>query len=409
MKRFPYLYLALALIATAPVLMIWGVSGSANFFYGRSLGTDDPFTFIVWTLTTADIFAYASLSSDVLKAVICVLIVLAIQMRAWAGALVMMLIAACAFAWSGQSALGFSSLNFTEVYDGRTKGAATWDLLTAEIERVEQRRAWIPDHRPVSTVQAAVNAAENDRLFSDQRTKGCTDATVPESITFCSDHAALKRELENAKAANELDGRLAELRDELRQTQAVSEADPQATMVAMLLGVKVTHDIVQKMLTGRSVGFAVLLELIAGLGLFAVWSPLLKARRRNRTEAAEAAAQDRDRQPSETASTLLSRTSPDAADPAPSREVAVAGGERPYGDVTKFFREHTVPDLGAEHSATEMYERYCDVCEEEEREPVAITMFGRKAGEFVTKGTGRRVSYLGRALLGSGGARRFAA
>ncbi|MFW6028257.1 MAG: hypothetical protein ACOC9Q_01890, partial [bacterium] len=230
------------------------------------------------------------------------------------------------------------------------------------------------------------------------------------SISLCAEHSKLKRELENAKAAEKLDDRLAELRTELRQTQAVSEADPQATMLATLFGVKVTHDIVRKMLTGRSVGFAVLLELIAGLGLFAVWSPLLKALR-HKTEAATQAAQARDRQPSETATTLsceISRTSPDAADPAPSREVAVTS-DRPYGDVAKFFREHTVPDLGAEHSATEMYERYCEVCEESDREPVAIMIFGRKAGEFVTKGEGRRVTYFGRALLGSGGAQRSAA
>lgn len=376
-------YILVAVVASIPVgVMLW-VSSSANYYYGAELGTAEPIVFtlfgwVTWETTTSVMLAHASLASDMLKAVVCLMLLAVIRARLWTPALALGLIAVFCFAWSLQSAVGFSSMNFNTSADQRTQKSVSWEVLQGEIARIEKEIGWIPEHRPAETVQSAIEAKENHLIWS--RTEACANATIPESIRFCNDHGQLEQELQNAQRHDELSARLATLREEVRTTEAVSQPDTQAAMVASVFGLQMSHALVQKVITGRSLGFAALVEIVSALGFFAIWSPVITGYKRREKAAA------------------------------PTEDVAESSATPVYGSVDRYFRENTQAEQGARHTAAEMYADYCEVCRERGEMAVAITTFGSKAADFVSRGKeDGRVVYYGRAIPGAGGVRTRAA
>jgi hypothetical protein len=264
-SRFLNVNLFWAIPATLAIMAIWGVSACANWYFGASLGDDKTFNAIFFETTTSTVFSSASLAADVLKGTMLFGVAAALAVRKWRPALVCGLIWVACAAWSVASATGFVAINHHTVTDDRGKSADEWNALKKEIARVEERRSWIPEHRPAETVQADLAGKQSEFLF--HRTKGCTDVTTPESVRFCERFAIVKREEGNAKAAAELDDKLAGLRGELKATKRVSSENPWAEMAGGALGYAAS-----RMAEGQMLWFALMLELISGPGLWAIWS-----------------------------------------------------------------------------------------------------------------------------------------
>lgn len=261
-----------AIPATLAVALIWGVSAAANYYYGLSLGTPEPFTFLGATLSTSLVFGWASLAVDVIAALMAFAIVAAIRSRAWLPAFVCCMIFTAAMAWSGQSAIGYVALSNTESSDTRGQKADAWGDLRKEIDRLQAERDGISQTRPIGAIEANMNAERQNPLF--KRSKGCENATKPESLAFCAFYAKLAAEIANAKRAEQIDTRLAQLRIEADTRPRVSAADPSAALLARLIGGG--EEFIQ---TGRAVGFALIMWLIATFGLYAIWTHALPKKR----------------------------------------------------------------------------------------------------------------------------------
>lgn len=259
------IYLA-ATVLTAAIIVAWGVSACANFYYGASLGQDAPFTMLGISVTTSAIFSWASLSADVGKALALFMVFAAIASRAWLPAAIMSCFFALCTVWSYSSAVGFVALNHGSVTDSRGKTAAEWEQLNNQIARIEERRRNVVAARPEGVVQADIN-----RLLLTPGAGDCTVINGPVTQAVCPRVADLNKELSIAKSAAWLDGRLDELRGELKNQDKVTSADPFADMIAGVLGVTA-----KQATTGRAAFFATLLEFISAFGLWAVWTITLK-------------------------------------------------------------------------------------------------------------------------------------
>jgi phage/plasmid-associated DNA primase len=78
----------------------------------------------------------------------------------------------------------------------------------------------------------------------------------------------------------------------------------------------------------------------------------------------------------------------------------------PEDDVQRFYKERIETQDGSSLTATSLYEDYCEWCEENKKEPLALPTFGRDFGELgVQKAKiAGRVRYIGIALKSGQGA-----
>lgn len=246
--RFFKISLLWAVPVTAGIAVLWYVSARANFHFGLSLGDD--------------LFGYASLSADVTKAFALFGVFAALALRRYLVAFTLTAIWALCTIWSIGSAVGFMSLHYATMTDDRGKNAEGYTLLKEQIARLEERRRQTASARPESVVKAEIAG-----LLLTPGAGDCTVINGPVTQKVCPQVAELQKELGHAKSASWLDGRLDELRGEMKATPVVTTVDPRAETIAAILGVSVAA--VTKGLAGF---FAILLELTTSAGMWAVWS-----------------------------------------------------------------------------------------------------------------------------------------
>ena len=207
-----YLHLFWAVPAAAAVAAWWAVSVSANYESGLALGDV--------------IFAYASVASDVMKAALPFgVATLLIKGYRLAGVSLAVMWVACTI-WSLASALGFVSLQHKSMTDSRGQSVEEYTLLRDQISRLEDRRAKTEAVRPESVIQSEITAL--------LRTPGAGDCSVvngPVTARVCPQVDALTKELGHAKSASWLDGRLDELRMEMKSMTKVSSVDPRLSLI----------------------------------------------------------------------------------------------------------------------------------------------------------------------------------
>jgi hypothetical protein len=234
-----------ALPATLAIGAIWCVSAYANYSFGLSLGSD--------------LFGYASLAVDVAKAVILFGAFAAIAHRHYLASATLMAIWVCCSLWGIASAIGFVSTHYATMTDNRGKTAEEWTQLESQIASLKERRKSVSAARPEGVVQSEI-----DGLMRE--VESCAVINGPVTRSLCPKVDRLKAELANAKSASWLDGRLDELRKEMKITAHVSSVDPRADALAGILGL--ASPMLAKGLAGF---FALMMELITATGLWAVW------------------------------------------------------------------------------------------------------------------------------------------
>jgi len=369
-------------VVAAGVLL--AVSAAMNWRFGVSLGR---------TELDGQIYGAASAAADCLKALVPFFFFAAIRNRMWSQAIASAVVGVVVTAYSLTSALGHAALNRLDTAGQRTVEAQSYQDLRGDLKRAEDQLSWIPQHRPAATVQSAIDGVKNQRQW--EWTSGCKDVTGKQGRDFCQKYHALTAELASGQQAQALEARVAEIQSKLGHTKgttALSEADPQASVLAKLSGLDI--DKVQIALT---IFIALLLEVGSGFGMYIAFSQW-------RLYDREAPAAPKMASVSTAAAAVAAPVAVQVKKPRfgandnktlPPQKLLV-----PETDVQRFYKENVESQDGHTVSATALYEAYCVWCEERQKEPLALPTFGREIAEFGIQKVKKKdgVRYVGIAL-----------
>jgi hypothetical protein len=378
-------------VLAAGVLL--AVSAAMNWRFGYQLGK---------TELDGIIYGSASAAADCLKALTPFFFFAALRNRMWSQAVAAAIVGVVCTAYSLTSALGHAALNRFDTASARETQAQTYQDLRGDLKRAQDQLSWVPQHRPVATVQSDIDNLQNQRPWS--WTSGCTDVTGKQGREFCQSYHALTAEMASGQEANTLETRIAEVSAKLGSTSgstASSEADPQAAVLAKLSGFEI-----EKVQMAMTIFIALLLEVGSCFGMYVAFSqwrlydveapaaPQMATVVSQPITAAAAVAV-----PVQVAAPVQipkprSGANDNKSAPAPQRLMA------PETDVERFYKENVETQDGSSLTATALYEEYCAWCEEQEKEPLALPTFGREFGELgVQKAkVAGRVRYIGIAL-----------
>lgn len=350
-------------VLAASVLLL--VSAAMNWRFGYSLGH---------TELDSQLLGLASAAADGLKALIPFFLFAALRNKLWSQAAAAALLWTICLSYSLTSALGFSALNRADTTGQRAVEAVAYTDLKAELDKTRERLNWVPQHRPADTIAQEVEALKQNRRWD--LTKSCTDATSGTSKSYCQQYHQLLAELGAAQEADKLQSHIDQLRGQLATTTsaaALASADPQVEVLSRLSGR--AQDLVR---TGLILMVALLVELGSSLGFFVVFSNWRVYEKSATIVKAEPM--------------VVEAVKPVAIE-APAAEVAVTANDNatrsttlklqaPEGNVTRYFKENVVAAEGSNLSASELYEDYCNWCNENGKEPDALTTFGRELSEL---------------------------
>ena len=373
-------------VAAAGVLL--AVSAAMNWRFGYSLGISE---------VDKQIYGAASAAADCFKALVPFFFFAALKNRMWSQAAASAVVWVVVTGYSLTSALGHAALNRLDTTGNRAAAAASYKDLRAELKRAEDQMGWIPQHRPVQTVQAEMDGLKNQRQWS--WTTGCTVVNAKSNRDFCQQFHALSAEHASATQATDLHQQIASVKTELAKSNGksvMSEADPQAAVLTKLAGMVGMNMKIEDMQTTLAVFVALLLEIGSGFGMYVAFSQW-----RLYDQAAPSV-------PKMVASVQAVSTSTSNVLLAP-RQASIANDNKsapmhklvaPETDVDRFYKERIEKSDGSSLTATTLYEDYCAWCEEQAKEPLALPTFGREFGELdVTKAKiAGRVRYIGIAL-----------
>ena len=258
-------------MASAAALFI-GLSAMMNALFLSSLGR---------TSLEASILAALSVTADITKAALPVIIMRAASVRAWvhaAGASVLLLLVTVLSLSSGT---GFAALTRGGAVAARQAHVDQRAALEAALQDTQRRIALVANTRPLSVIEADIAVAMTDRRWS--MTKSCSEITGPSARQFCADILKLRSEgaasLEHARLADERNAARSKLA--LHNSESSAEADPQAAAIAVLLGVDTATPrrvLVTFLAIVIELGAAIL--VLAGCG--ACFAALARARKRTR-------------------------------------------------------------------------------------------------------------------------------
>jgi hypothetical protein len=397
-----------------------------NWRFGYSLGK---------TEFDGLIYGSASAAADCLKALIPFFLFAAIRNRMWSQAAASAVVWVVVTAYSLTSALGHAALNRLDTTGQRAQQAAVYQDLRADIKRMEAQVSWIPQHRPAATVASEMDGMRNQ--LSWNRTKGCTEVAGKFNRDFCQKYHALSAEHANGVQAADLSSKISGAKAQVAQAggegaAVMSEADPQAAMLAKIAnlvfaGLKV--DDIQMALT---IFVALLLEVGSSFGMYVAFSQwrlhdslalpaAVPAAAVARAPVAKSLAVEEEAEvevvmpqvasvpvaPPLAAPAIAAAAPPVPAVIAPpaatandntNKALPVQRMVAPESDVERFNKEKVETAEGATITATELYDSYCQWCEEQDKEPLALPTFSREFGEL--KGIKKakiagRVRYIG--------------
>ena len=250
--------------------------------------------------------------------------------------------------------------------------------------------------------------AEIDSLKSDRAwvwTKECTEVTGSKGRTYCQNYHALAAELASAEQSIALEARVADIQAKIGEQNGatvMSEADPQAAVLAKLAALIAPNVKVEDVQTALTVFIALLLEVGSAFGMYIAFSQWRLYERHTpaaprmvpvSTAAAAVAA------PQKAVAIAKPRSGANDNRSAPAQRLIA-----PETDVERFYKERIETQDGSSLTATSLYEDYCAWCEEQQKEPLALPTFGREFGELgVQKARiAGRVRYIGIALKSAG-------
>ncbi|ODT18792.1 MAG: hypothetical protein ABS54_15940 [Hyphomicrobium sp. SCN 65-11] len=433
---------ALGILGVLAASVLLAVSAAMNWRFGYSLGT---------TEFDGLIYGAASAAADCLKALIPFFLFAAIRNRMWSQAAAAAVVGVVVTAYSLTSALGHAALNRLDTTGQRAQQTAVYQDMRSDVKRMEEQVGWIPKHRPAATVASEMNGLKNQIYWS--RTQGCTVVNGKFNRDFCQQYHTLSAEHANAVQAADLSKKIMEVKAQLAKSgdshTALTEADPQAAMLAKIGGLVFPDLKVDDVQMALTIFIALLLEVGSGFGMYIAFSQwrLHDALHNPKVASAAAVGQAAVAMPLDVevqvpvatpvaAQTIaipaIAAAAPaavpatpavqaiPAAPPAPAvitppaatandntdRALPIQRMVAPESDVERFNREKIEAEEGSTITYNDLYEAYCTWCEEKGKEPLAQPTFGKEFGEL--KGMRKekiagRVRFIGIALQGATG------
>ncbi len=374
----------LSILGALAAIVLLFVSAAMNWRFGFILGK---------TELDAHIYGAASAAADGLKALLPFFVMWAFRQRLFIHILAGSMLWVVCTAYSLSSAIGFAALNRQDTAGARVVEATNYQDLRAELDRAKKKLSWVPKHRSVGEVDADLKALLAQPIKSRRgRTLGtvgvltsdCTSSAF-RAQRLCVKVLNLRKELAVAKQAAKLEGQIIKLKAQTahisQQTKgvAVAEADPQAALLAELTGVDTA-----KIQTGLVILVAILVELGSGMGLFVAFSHIRGD-------------EPRKGENHKTAVLYEPEISSGGATNSASVEGPVHKLMLPKSDLERFYTSRIEKVDGSSITAMALYEDYCDWCNENSKEPMALPVFGRQFSEFGTQKAkiGGRIRYIG--------------
>ena len=372
----------LGLMGVVAASILLAVSAAMNYRFGFSLGK---------TAVDGQIYGLASAAADCFKALVPFFFFAALRNRMWSQALAAALVWAVVSGYSMTSALGHAALNRLDTSGKRAVEAAAYADLRADSKRAQEQLSWVPQHRPVDTVQSELNGLKGQRAWAN--TAGCSDVSGKANREFCQQFYKLNGELGSAQEAQKLETRISEIGARLAKTPGgtvLTEADPQASVLAKLSGLKL--EMVQTALT---LFVALLIEIGSGFGMyvaFAHWrlhdQPVPRSPADAPAEATPAATKvalgssDKAHEALPAAEAVAPEEVPAVRRFGANDNKAAGKSLLPDSDVERYYRERIVASGGASLTSQDLYENYCSWCEERDKEPFAMPTFSREFKSF---------------------------
>ncbi|MHA1573813.1 MAG: hypothetical protein ACTSX8_07440 [Alphaproteobacteria bacterium] len=386
---------ALGVLGVLAAGVLLAVSAAMNWRFGFSLGR---------TEFDGQIYGAASAAADCMKALVPFFFFAALRTKMWSQAAASALVWVVVMAYSMTSALGHAALNRLDTAGQRAATVQTYKDHRADLKRAQEQLSWIPQHRPAQAVQSQIDSVKADRAW--RWTKGCTKVTGPKGRSYCQKYHGFTAELASAEQANLLEVRIADTQAKLAQSDGatvMSEADPQAAVLAKLAGVFIPSIKVEDVQTALTVFIALLLEVGSAFGMYVAFSQWrlydsYAPAAPNMAPVSTAVAAEPP--PKAVAITKPRSGANDNKTANDTERVPVARTLAPETDVERFYKERIETQDGSSLTATSLYEDYCGWCEEQRKEPLALPTFGREFGELgVQKARiAGRVRYIGIAL-----------
>lgn len=334
---------AVTVVCVVAALVMIGVSASMNFLFMRSLAIRE---------IDGQVLGAASASADMLKAALPWLAALAWARRRFLFAAVASVVFAGFSMFSLLSSLGFAAELRSGLVGVREASSAALALKEKAAEGLAAPRVALGAVRAAALIDADMAIARQDARWGS--TKGCQDATLPASRSFCKDYLALEAERVASDEAARIDDALARLKVEiaaLKAGGAGGEADPQVAVIARLLGEE--RDVVRTMLI---VAAALLVEAGSGLGLWlalGAWEP-------------------RDRRPDNTVAPVAAV----CISPSPELVTAALPAPQERGEVMDFCLDRVHPAHGSELTILGLYRSYEVWCRDRDLAALPMAEFG---------------------------------
>ena len=380
---------ALGVLGVLAAGVLLAVSAAMNWRFGYSLGK---------TEFDGLIYGSASAAADCMKALIPFFFFAALKNRMWSQAAAAAVVGVVVTAYSLTSALGHAALNRMDTTGQRAIEAQAYKDLRSDLKRAQEQLSWVPQHRPAATVQGDIDTLKNRREWN--WTKGCTAVTGAQGRTFCQKFNGFTSELASAEQAAVLETRITEVQSKLGAVDAgsvMAEADPQAAVLTQLAGIFVPSMTVEHMQTALTIFIALLLEVGSAFGMYIAFSQWrLYDRAAPAAPAMATMAMATAVEPvAEPKSFPLVKKRTSANDNKTAAKLVA-----PENDVERFYKERLDKKEGSSVTSTELYEDYCNWCEEREKEPLALPTFCRDFGELgvVKAKIAGRVRHIGIAL-----------
>ena len=253
---------ALGVIAAGILL---AVSAAMNWRFGFSLGK---------TEMDGQIYGAASAAADCFKALVPFFFFAALKNRMWSQAAASAVVWVVVTAYSLTSALGHAALNRLDTAGHRAVEAATYKDLRSDLKRAEDQASWIPQHRPALTVQSEIDGVKNQRAWTTTspvapKSTGSSAVTSARSTTRSMPSWPRPSSRRNSAAASTA-SRPSWQRSE--GMSVMSEADPQAAVLAKLSGLLFPNIKVEDVQTALTIFVALLLEVGSAFGMFVAFA-----------------------------------------------------------------------------------------------------------------------------------------
>lgn len=402
--------------ATALVL----VSAAMNWRFGFGLGK---------TEFDGQVYGLASVAADCLKAIVPFLIIYAWKTRKWAQALAGVALGVICTGYSVTSSIGFAATNRAENAGERIISVSNYKDQRAELKRLEEKLSWMPKHRPVEAVSAALEQANSQSVklrgkaaaSVEKLTDGCTKNNWT-SRKYCANIFDLRKELAISEEAAKLDTRITDLRNEISKATTVAaagKADPQADLISSIFGLKLEDTQTVLVLL-----VSLLVEAGSALGYFVVFSMWrldpraaisreAEAQQHRNGDNARHLAGSRDATALKNASDAddSHRITSDndnihdliaaaANDPVEERDPILL----PKNEMDRYYDERIERAEGQSTTATQLYDDYCEWCRNQGSSPMSQIPFGKQLSQMDMKKAkiAGRIRYKGIRLRATG-------